>query len=404
MSPHERSPIDVEIDRLDGLLDAMLLAYTQWGTSLEMGEVHFNLYDEYWEFVNLRMQTARACRTLIQGGFVADALGRMRTLLEGYLLLRLMSRGRKAFRTQDLSGLPKADFKQRLEAVQTKWREEQAAGVDTWLDIREHPRRRGRIQYIYEGLKVEGDNDLMISIQWAAFQQYRPETARLKPDEYFKYYELDQTHKQIRAVHKKNAGRLYDDFLSYAALLDSLELNELMDVKERARVEAHYTFLGKFVHLTNGAERNLCDESNVHYGGTGIGLKQPYSRVAVLLAHAYLVFLVAGFLEEIISLIDRAPSEHIQQPQTERLSGFVEYSYQSIRYFWFIYNEASNYDKYEWAIPHATEDQLEQAGGYEGLSSSLITFEAHIFERFSGAFGSWDNLKCGAYRPPLPGG
>lgn len=397
------SAIESEATRLDGCIDGLLREYSGWRARIALGSIGYGLYDEYWEYVNLRLQTVEACRCLLRHDFVPDALGRMRTLLEAFLLLRLMARANKAFAIQDLSSLAPSEFKAKLIEIQEKWRQDKDSGTDTWLDVREYPRKRRHIQYVYEGLRVDGDPGVLISIQWAAFQQFRPETARLRSDSYFEYYKPPQKHLKKLAENRKNATGLYAAFLSYTALLDSLVLNDLLSDQERARVEAHYTFLGKFAHLTHDAERELSEASNVHYGGTGIGLRQPFSRAARLLAYAYLTLLTAGLIDEVLSILEAAPEKYVTRPATEDLRRETRRAVESIRYFWFVYNEASDFDKYLWAIHHATDQQLQAAGGYQNLKSDLITFDQHVWQRFQQMLTPAMNRRCGTYRPPIDG-
>lgn len=95
-------PLTGEIARVVGSARAMLDAYASWGRRISYGEVYHAFYGDMLEFVNFRMETADSCLLLIQNSKVSDSLGLSRSLLEHYLLLMLMCRGRKFFQLQDL--------------------------------------------------------------------------------------------------------------------------------------------------------------------------------------------------------------------------------------------------------------------------------------------------------------
>jgi hypothetical protein len=60
-------------------------------------------------------------------------------------------------------------------------------------------------------------------------------------------------------------------------------------------------------HVELLAARDLHERSNWHGHSTGIGIHQSYERQAKLLASLYLCHLVAGLLDEIAGLIEKAP-------------------------------------------------------------------------------------------------
>src|SRR5579884_4517221 len=110
---------------------------------------------------------------------------------------------------------------------------------------------------------------------------------RLDDADYFQYYERDEETVKALKGHRLESIAQYRHFLSYDALIQSLEINELVDPAAIARIEAHYTFLGKFLHPTHNAARDLHERSNYMTSQTQIGMEYPYSKVAILLASLY---------------------------------------------------------------------------------------------------------------------
>ena len=65
--------IDEEVVRVNGLTRSMLDSYSLWGSKIEHGNTQHAMYGELLEFVNLRMETADSCLTLIENEKIADA-------------------------------------------------------------------------------------------------------------------------------------------------------------------------------------------------------------------------------------------------------------------------------------------------------------------------------------------
>ncbi|HEV2781107.1 MAG TPA: hypothetical protein VGX25_17115 [Actinophytocola sp.] len=117
--------------------------------------------------------------------------------------------------------------------------------------------------YVFEGLKGEDEPDFQVPVHYFHFQNFRPEVMRLKQDDYFEYVELPADTKKIMRGHQAKATVVYRHYLSYDGLLTCLELNELVDRAVITRIEAHYTFLGQFLHPTNDAARQLHEDCMV---------------------------------------------------------------------------------------------------------------------------------------------
>jgi hypothetical protein len=127
----------------------------------------------------------------------------------------------------------------------------------------------------------------------------QPEAMRLNAERYFVYYETPPEVMKAQAKHREGETYRYRHYLSYDALLECLALNHLASDAEQARIDAHYTFLGKFLHPTHEAPREFHDRSNVHDGQPRIGMQTRYSKAAVLLAHVYVIHLIADILDEV---------------------------------------------------------------------------------------------------------
>lgn len=378
----------------------MLAEYAAWGDKVVVGEIGNMMYDDMTEFVNLRMETAESCLYLIERDNVADALGLCRSLLENYLLYLLMCRGNKFFKLQDRTDLTEGKFKEYLAERQAAWRGEFAQGKTNCLEVEKYPRARRHIMYVYEGLKDQDEPDFMIPVHFFHFQDFHPESMRLPEEDYFSYRELEEGGKKAFKRNRDNATERYRFYLSYDALLQCLELNNLADKAALTRIEAHYTFLGKFLHPTHGAARNLHVDSNYHRGGTVAGLQQPYAPVARLLANIYVCYLVAGLLEEVAGLYESAPAKYFSDVATTGLCALIGRVETEVSYFWFLFNRPTLYDKFNYASSQATAEEWEELGNYHDVPDERVKFNKEIYGHFTSSLNGWSNSRA-VYRSPL---
>jgi len=378
----------------------MLHEYVAWGDKLVYNNGN-TLYMEHFDFVNFRMETAESCLLLIENRKIADSLGLSRALFENYLLFMLMCRGFKYLRLQDLSSLPEAAFKAELAKKEAEVAEKLADGTGQCLYVKKYPRAKRHLMYVYEGLKDRDDPSFIIPIHFFLFQNFRPEQMRLDDADYFQYYERDEETVKALKGHRLESIAQYRHFLSYDALIQSLEINELVDPAAIARIEAHYTFLGKFLHPTHNAARDLHERSNYMTDRPAIGMDQAYTETAVLLASIYLCYIVAGLLGEMVRVIETAPAEYVREAGAESLRHLTNGVSAAFPYFWFLFNEPPLYDKFNWCVHHATNEELVAWGGYWNAPGERIMFNQYIYDNFQKGLTGWNNARCGEYRSPL---
>ena len=312
-----------------------------------------------------------------------------------------MCRGDKYFRVWDLSAKTAEEFAEIFEKEKSAWVKKRDAGKTNCVDLLKHPRAKRHIMLVYDGIVFEDGERLPVSMYFFHFDDFSPETLRLDSSDYFEYHEQSADLKKALKSHRLEAQLKYRHFLSYDGLLMCMDLNDLVDKQGRLRVEAHYTFLGKFLHPSKDSMRDLHERSNWHSGRPTIGMEYPYTQAARLLASSYVCYLVAGILDEFASLFEKAPKKYVANANAEELRKVVASVPASMPYFWFIYNEAPSYDKFNWAVHHATNEQLKKYGGYLGLPTALIPFNQHIHSSLSHGLSGWSNTRVGSYEPPI---
>jgi hypothetical protein len=398
-----RSPdLEGEIARTTALAREMLDSYVKWGGHVEWSkETSLATYGDIIDFVNFRMETAETCVELVERGRIGDALGLCRSLLEYYLLFILVCRGDKYFRVWDLSDKTPEEFAEIFKKQKAAWEKERDAGKTKIVDLLKHPRARRHIILVYDGIVLDDGERLPVSMYFFHFDEFSPETMRLDSSDYFEYHEPSADLKKALKSYRLEAQLTYRHFLSYDGLLMCMELNDLVDKQSRLRVEAHYTFLGTFLHPSKDAMRDLHERSNWHHGRPTIGMEYQYTQTARLLASSYICYLLAGILDEFASLFEKAPKKYVENANTEELREVTASVPVTMPYFWFIYNDAPPYDKFNWAASHATDEQLKKYGGYIGLPTALIPFNQHIYTSLEHGLSGWSNGRVGTYLPPV---
>lgn len=379
----------------------MMHAYLGWFRKIQFAEVHNTVYNDMLEFANFRMETAHSCLSLIAIDKIADSLGLSRVLLENYLLLILMCRGRKYFQLQSLESKSSEEFRLYLEEQQAKLEEHKKTSSTGALFIEKYPRAQRHIMYVFDGLTSDDDEDFVIPFHFFQFQEFHPETMRLDDTDYFEYFKPTPQMRAAQKRHRANAKGLYRFYLSYDALLQCLELNELADDDLLARIEAHYTFLGKFIHPTHNAARLLHDRSNFYDGGTAVGMGRAYAKAAVLLAALYVAYLLAGILDEVAGFFEAAPKTYVEDAATSDLRDLTASVYANFPYFWFIFNSPPLWDKFNYAIHHVDDAVLAGYGGYANIPDAAIPFDWDIYRHLTSAIGRSGTSRVGVYRSPL---
>src|SRR6266568_1410593 len=332
--------LDKEIARVNKHSHNLLNKYVEWDQKIKSGQTENTLYGDLIDFVNFRLETVETCLMLTEKERIADALGLCRSILENYMLLMLMCRGYKLFRLRDTESKTDSEFKKCLLAQQQELEELQKAGTTNCLAVKKYPRVKRYLMYIFEGVKDQSEPGFMIPIHYFAFQEFNPETMRLRDEDYFVYHLPSSSVTKAQKKHRQDADFKYRHYLSYDALMQCLELNNIADKAAQTRIEAHYTFLGKYIHPTHDAARDLHQRNNWHRRQTILGFDQPYEKTDNLLASLYVCFLLTGILEEIAGLLENAPLRYISDAGTTELRSLTGQTQQRFNYFWFIFNEA----------------------------------------------------------------
>lgn len=386
--------MDEAIQKADKDISRLLEAYSEWSDRFKIGKVHYITYDDFVEFVNARMETVSSCQILLKNDRVADTLGLCRSLLENYLLFILICRGTKYFRLLSMKGKSDADVKKKLRE------DKKNVGKGGLVAVEPHPKLKKHLMYIFEGLKSSDQPDYKIPYHYFSFQDYNPETMRLPDDGYFTYHSRSESLKSKLVEFQKGQVYLYTNYMSYTAMLECLRINGIVDEAAIRRIEAHYTYLGRFTHPTNRTFQELRQRSNYHSGKTMIGFEFPYEKTATMLAYTYVIHLAVGLIRELADAFDKSPKDYLKDSGSDEIRKLIDELENKYHLMWFIFNEPTEYDKFVYVIHHLNDEEIKAIGDdYHKVASTLVTFDKHIYRRFESSLGGWDNRRVGRYRP-----
>jgi hypothetical protein len=386
-------PLEAEIEFASSGLERLFEEYANLWDKVQIGQIHNLFFDDLAEFVNLRFETLSSAGILLKNGRVADALSLCRTALEGLLLFQVITQGHSHLRLQ------KFEDKSQLEAAYKKAKELLDTGAASFVSVKKRRRDRLALQYEFKGLNYSEDEPLRIPLHYFLFQEHQPQSHRLKTWDYYSAIPIEGEFLRALNEQHENSKSTYNNYLSYQSLKESLELNHLIDSDMSKRLEAHYTFLGNFVHPTNNAARNLHERNNNHNGGTSIGLPNGYASEAILLGYLYVLNLAHSYIEMLVSLIKTAPGRYIAEFSSIELDELIADQRLRFEYFWFLSSKAPRYDKFRAALlPQLFK---KYASNYLSIPDSQVPFDFRIYERFIQSLGGWSNSSIGTYDSPL---
>jgi hypothetical protein len=162
--------VNDEIGKVLGTADSLIREYVAWSEKITIGESQNLVYSGIIEFVDFRIETASSCLYLIEKDRIADALGLCRALLEHYMLLILMCRGRKYFSIVKLDSKTPEEFAEYFKEQQANLIEMQRTGEADALYIAKYPRAKRCLMYVFEGLTDPDDSDFFIPAHYFQFK------------------------------------------------------------------------------------------------------------------------------------------------------------------------------------------------------------------------------------------
>jgi hypothetical protein len=334
-----------EHGKLLDIINDLLAAVRRFPQDIEWGSAVWAQDQQFLDFVKVQRISLIAARDNAVQGFYREAYNTIRMVLEGYLLLRLISTCDKYptwYKIQRAKGDKslddaKAKFKQELtqRVVPDLIRVEDEGGNILVLI------RRGRRVVDAQGR----DTGVIVPYYYGAWRQYWPKEHRLKKPEMQKELLPEWAAFKSRRAKPTDVRHrdLYQKLFTFDSLIRNLCWNGVLNRRTAARVIVHYNFLSGFTHSTRHA----------------ISLSKPWSRFGTAndtaynhykseLALLYVCHLLAMHLELALYYFQRWRPLHVKNVQKlyRRLCRTVN---QEFGYFWFIFNNPHEFDKFEQA-------------------------------------------------------
>jgi hypothetical protein len=393
MVQEAQNPLESEISKAAEDLNQILKSYMGLGSQVKTGEVQNTYFDEIFEFVNLRMESIDSARKLLTDSRTSDALTLCRPLFEQYLLFKLMCRGHKYYVLQEFED--RSEFRDAL-----KYAKSRSSSDDVpYVRASRYRKKKLTIQYDFDTSSSKNKDSLAISYHYFLYQEQNPMSQNLKTWNYYSAIPIEKDLREALESHHTEAKYKYVTYLSFSSLKDCLKLNNLANARTLPMIDAHYSFLGQFIHPTNRVTRNLHVRSNVYHGSTGIGLPNEYTRESVLFGYIYLINLACGYLDEVLHVLTSAPHKYIKTFPEKTYKDLIFNTLEDYSYFWFLSEKPPAYDKFRIAPGTLANEKNPQA--FLEVPDEDVLFDYAIYERFIQSLSGWSNFVGFVYESPL---
>lgn len=194
--------------------------------------------------------------------------------------------------------------------------------------------------------------------------------------------------------HATEQRRLYNAFFRWGALMDSLDLNELITSHDRMHLNVHYSFLSAFVHSQPAAHRLLASR-----GPTDRTLPGHVERELGLL---YIVQLGAHYLDAVLRMAARPPVAEVAGH--EDIARLVETGRDRAQHLWFIDDAPQLFDRGEQVSTCTASERGFRSDGNAAagdLAVDKVRYYRNPLERLRRMHEPSGELATGfAYMPP----
>lgn len=352
-------------------------------TLVDWGPVSYTLYSDFLDYYNHQLGTLDTILSLVEKQRYRDALVLLRSSFEHYLIFMLYTGGKYYFtRIRRRSGeknlaAAKVRIEKEIENLEASKRSYfKVIQKDDLLLLRtEGP-------YI-DGIRGKGR---LVPWYYRLLEQYDGKAAYLYTGKQQKYFFSWAEKENLIRWHGNNKAIAH--YLQFNNILESLELNNFCKKKTRSYMLAHYNFLSQFTHPTNSSIEIVNNRKQNPY--------QHYSNLWTenedleLICLLYAGYIAAGFLGVMINTLENAPVTYILRIRAGQVKNRINVFYESYKYFWFIYNGCSDYDKFNASISKSKRK-----------TSKEVKFEADILARLRNLQNGMQKMTGEKYTPPF---
>ena len=246
-----------------------------------------------------------------------------RTVFENYFLISLILKGTKYKLKYKVSINPNETAKGAYERLAKKLKKQCAEGRKDIVSFRPINKHKS-IEIVHKGLFSEA-GDQIIPVYYFVFNEYDPIRHRVGR---IKSISSKELFPEILGKWQKRHEALYKTYLGFRNVLEAALLNDLITNEQMERVLVHYNFLSMFTHLTK----------------TGYELAVDWDRKRHFLLELNLLYVLRILRLYLLLLIDFFSITEHRIRNLEQLISFLDKIDEQYDYFWFIFNEPSEYD------------------------------------------------------------
>ncbi|WP_285730004.1 hypothetical protein [Nocardiopsis sp. ATB16-24] len=218
----------------------------------------------------------------------------------------------------------------------SRWQAERNSG-EAWQNVASWRRSNKRnVRVLFEGLHSKSEKEeerQTIGIHYFLLNEYSPFVAPPSEQEYFDDGVTDATMRRDHAVHNKS---LYETYLRWLSVKESLKENGFADGESVRALDVHYRFLSAFVHPNTDATRLLYGNRTWEWPSY-----DHYSSELVLL---YVIVLSVEETRNFLKMADNSPRVGISD--RDSLEALCDQAWDMSSHLWFPGQPPHGYDRF----------------------------------------------------------
>jgi len=359
-------------------VNEILTASINFRKRIEWGKISWTFESDAINLFESQIDILKTVRDLVNQNRFVEAFILHRSVFENYFLISLMLKGIIYARRYQVPLKSYKSIKHAYYELKKELKKEIVEGRNDIVSFRP-VKKYAQIEIIYKGL-FSSNGDKLIPSYYFVFQEYDPVKHRI--DKFKSIVSKELFPESIEKLQKTHEY-LYNIYLGFDNILKAAILNEFITEEQKIHIKVHYNFLSGFTHLTNkgfNLTRSFDWKRTVHY------LLELNLLYLLRISRLYLLLLIDFFLN----------TDH-KVKNIEELIIYLDEMGKKYDYFWFIYNQPSEYDYWR----YQTSKEFHAKKGK--LLDEKIPYYKDPFERLKGQHQSTIELSTGLkYNSPWP--
>lgn len=344
-----------EHGQLINLIDELLSALRRLPDDIQWPSSQWLTDSEILDFIRVQALSLEHAKQGAIAGYYKDAYNNIRMVFEAYFLLILISTC--IVYTRKLKVKKGAQESSLEEARERAKRQIRGNLGDDLVEIFDEG--GDTLKVVLKGQKVVDQDGnytgIMIPFYYGAWKEYKPREHHLEKPWLEKRLSIKRfLQSDWKATARHNSPSfyakhtyLYQVIISFQKRLENLQINNVLNRKQIARVLVHYNYLSSYSHSTQESINAIRDIQAYHLIGGG-GIDISYNHYHGELTLLYICHLLSMYLRHALYYLTTWRSIPVNNERRlyRSLCRRVQEQY---GYFWFIFNEPHEYDKFDHA-------------------------------------------------------